>query len=211
MGTWDDLSIRSTAPSPCMPIVAQIKSNSPALSRSSSPSRTGPPSVSPPGASATAAGGHLQPRRSGRAAFSPKEVVEIRLMTELRKMERSLVGSRADALRAAPNVLYYALSESPKSCVVEADSATIEEFDKLFGEDKSLFSQMARLRLKRITRMERWTREDSYLTSTLGEENFEPGSTSVRIVIFKSLASEICGRLMKPFYYMIPKSSPTHR
>ena len=64
--------------------------------------------------------GHLRPRTSGRAKFSPRELAEMRIMVALRSLGLSLPERRAIAEQAASSVLYMALSDYPGSLAVEA-------------------------------------------------------------------------------------------
>ena len=63
--------------------------------------------------------GHLRPRTSGHAKFSPRELAEMRIMVALRSLGLSLPDGRIIAEKAASSVLYMAL-DHPGALAVEA-------------------------------------------------------------------------------------------
>lgn len=63
--------------------------------------------------------GHLRPRTSARARFSPRELAEMRIMVALRSLGLSLPTARTLAQQGAPSVLFIALSEHSDTLAVD--------------------------------------------------------------------------------------------
>ena len=61
--------------------------------------------------------GLLRARESGRAAFTPRELAEMRVMVKLRSLGVSLADAKPLSEEAAPAVIYAAISHSPDSAL----------------------------------------------------------------------------------------------
>lgn len=72
--------------------------------------------------------GHLPPRTSGHARFSPRELAEMSVMVVLRQMGLPLPQCRAAAVKAAPSVLFIALTDHPETLAVDAPSEEAKHY-----------------------------------------------------------------------------------
>ena len=74
--------------------------------------------------------GHLRPRTSGQAKFSPRELAEMRIMVALRSLGLSLPDGRVIAEKAASSVLYMALDHSGALTVEPPDHGGAERGER---------------------------------------------------------------------------------
>lgn len=151
--------------------------------------------------------GHIAARTSEMALFSPRELAAIRIMVVLRDVGLGPALSRSIAEKAAPSVIWLALSDHPSSWTVAGDPEQAADHRRRLELDDSRLRDMAGLSGPAYTFgiAQSGTVE---LVSAINDDSFDADDEVESVVKFAAVARRIASSATQPLVTVIPPSTP---
>ncbi len=145
--------------------------------------------------------GHLPPRISGHARFTPRELAEMRTMVVLRRLGLGLAECRAAAMRAAPSILFLALADNERCLSVDAEPDRARRFLDALGyahDERHLrtLSGAGQLRYLFILLED----EDCKLLPDLSAESLDNKTEGVTIAKLEVIAAKLVAAAPHPLF-----------
>ena len=150
--------------------------------------------------------GHIAPRTSDIALFSPRELAAIRIMVVLRDVGLGPLLSRSIAEEAAPSVIWLALSDHPETWTVAGDTKNADSYrDRVLADDGGL-REMAGLTGPAFAfGIAQGGSVD--LVSDIDAESFGEDDEVESVVKLAAVAKRIASTISQPLVTVIPPSA----